>query len=226
MTQAVVINAVKVDCILFDLDGTLLDTAPDFAHILNSMRKEQRLPALDPQIIRDTVSGGARKMVGLAFGGQQGEPKFDKNLATFLERYHEQIINLTSHSQLFDGMDTLLHTLENKNIAWGIVTNKPERFSTPLMTQLNLKPQVLICPDHVNEAKPSPEPLLLACEKLNKKPATSIYVGDHKRDIDSAIAANMKSVVANWGYFSEENPKEAWQADCLAQTPSDILNFI
>lgn len=213
-------------CILFDLDGTLLDTAPDFIYVLNTMRNEQSLEDFDAHVIRNAVSGGAREMVKIALGGNKGEDEFEKNVAHFLERYNHQIKNHQSRACLFSGMENLIRTIELKSLVWGIVTNKPERYSAPLMSQLNLKPQVLICPDHVKETKPSPEPLLLACEKLRCKPSESIYVGDHKRDIDSGRAANMETVVANWGYFSEENPKQTWKADWLANEPSDILNFL
>ncbi|GAB2197042.1 HAD family hydrolase [Sessilibacter sp. MAH4] len=215
----------RISCVLFDLDGTLLDTAPDFIRVLHTMRAVKQLPPLNEQDIRNTVSGGARQMVKLAFGGQPGETEFDRNLVDFLANYNDLLESNKSQSCLFEGIQTVIEQLESNQRKWGIVTNKPEKYSLPLMEQLSLNPPVLVCPEHVKEAKPSPEALFLACSKLNANPENSIYIGDHERDIIAGRAASMKTVVAGWGYFSETNPTQAWQADFYAENPLDLLEY-
>ena len=126
------------NCVLFDLDGTLLDTAPDFIFILNAMRAEQSLSTLEPSTIRNSVSGGAREMVKIALGGNKGEPEFEQNVARFLDRYNQKTTNHESHSCLFNGMAELITAIEGKKIPWGIVTNKIERYAAPLINQLQI----------------------------------------------------------------------------------------
>lgn len=212
--------------VLFDLDGTLVDTAPDFIAVLNAMRQDHQLEPLAADTIRNTVSGGAREMVKLAFGGQPGEAKFDALLTEFLHRYGEQVFAGQSQSVLFPGFDSLLPTLERKNIPWGIVTNKPERFAKALLPGLNINPATLICPDHVSEPKPAPEALLLACQQLLVDPRQSVYLGDHHRDIIAGRNAEMKTIAVGWGYFDEPNPQETWQADYLVHTTEQLATLL
>ncbi|WP_317931721.1 HAD-IA family hydrolase [Halioxenophilus sp. WMMB6] len=216
----------KHGCALFDLDGTLVDTAPDFILVLNQMRSQQGLPALPEATIRKTVSGGAREMVKLAFGGQSGEPAFDAHLAEFLDLYGQLIGRGESRSLLFPGLTGLLQELRARQIPWGIVTNKPDRFASQLITTLALEPAVLICPDHVTRAKPDPEPLLLACEMIGSPAEQSIYVGDHQRDIEAGRNANMQTVVVGWGYFDEPEPLSAWQAHHMADSAQQLSDLL
>ncbi len=212
--------------VLFDLDGTLVDTAPDFIAVLNAMRQDHKLAPLPADTIRNTVSGGAREMVKLAFGGQPGEPRFDQLLQEFLQRYGHCVHSGQSQSVLFPGFETLLKAFETQGTAWGIVTNKPERFAKALMPCLNLSPATLICPDHVNQPKPDPEALLLACAQLDADPCRSVYLGDHERDIVAGRNANMVTIAVAWGYFNEPDPKTAWQADHLVHSTQQLQQLL
>lgn len=205
----------RFESVLFDLDGTLLDTAPDFITVLNSLRAEHGMAALPEEQIRNTVSGGAREMIKLAFGGLPGEPDFDQHLQRFLERYGQRIYNGKSSAQLFSGLETLLKNLTKSKTPWGIVTNKPERFSTALLDSLRITAPVLVCPEHVQNPKPDPEALLLACESLGCEPTNSVYLGDHARDILAGRNADMATIAVAWGYFIEPDPIQAWSADYL-----------
>jgi len=216
----------SLSCVLFDLDGTLVDTAPDFITVLNNLRQQNNLQPLAAAEIRRTVSGGAREMVKLGFGGAPGEPQFDQYLQEFLAGYGDCVYQNRSEAKLFDGFGQLLDELVEKNLPWGIVTNKPERFSVALLQTLALEPAVLICPDHVSQAKPSPEPLLLACQKLGLESQTAVYVGDHERDIQAGRSANMATIVVRWGYYDEPDPAQAWGADYLAETPDHLRELL
>ncbi|BFM06760.1 HAD family hydrolase [Halioxenophilus aromaticivorans] len=216
----------NLEAVLFDLDGTLVDTAPDFIAVLNAMRVDHQQDPLPESTIRNTVSGGAREMVKLAFGGQPGEPKFDHLLQEFLQRYGDCVYSGQSKSVLFPGFDSLLATFSAQGIAWGIVTNKPARFAEALMPSLNITPASLVCPDHVREPKPAPEALLLACQQLQAEPCRTIYLGDHERDIVAGRNANMVTIAVAWGYFDEPDPLTAWQADHLVHTTQQLQQLL
>ncbi len=215
-----------LECVLFDLDGTLIDTAPDFIQVLNQLLQDQQKHTLAADVIRPVVSGGARQMVQLGFGGQSGEPDFDRHLQAFLTRYGECLTPQNCQAILFTGLAELLKHLKAQNIPWGIVTNKPERFSRPLMDVLQLNPAVLICPDHVTHTKPDPEPLLLACQQLDCDPQKTVYVGDHQRDIEAGLRANMTTIIAEWGYFDEHEEIEHWNAHHLATSAQHLQQLL
>lgn len=212
--------------VLFDLDGTLVDTAPDFLAVLNRMCKSFDVAPPSPSAVHSTVSSGARALVTLAFNINAGHERFDSLLQTLLENYGEQL--QTTQSRLYPGMDKLLALLEQKSIPWGVVTNKPERFAAPLMLSLGLLDRcaTLICPDHVEHTKPHPEPLLLACTRTASNPAHSVYIGDHPRDIDAGNAAGMTTVAAAFGYLPETPNINAWGADIITDSAEDIINFL
>jgi len=214
----------KPDAILFDLDGTLVDTAADFVLVLNSQRQKYDFPPLPAQIIRDTVSNGARALTKLAFGGESGQSEFEKKRLELLELYAEKVGN---EAQLFCGMEDVLKYYESLNIPWGIVTNKPKRFTDILLNKLalNLRSSVTLCPDDVVKAKPDPESLFLACERLNCKPERTIYVGDHERDIIAGKAASMKTVAALYGYILYIEKVSDWQADYKIDHPSELISL-
>lgn len=211
--------------VLFDLDGTLLDTAEDFIAVVRALCAEKdRAPpsAID---IRNTVSDGARALVTLAFGIQTDHPNFDALRQRLLDIYETE---LGKHSPLFPGMQNTLNALNDRGIPWGIVTNKPRRFAEPLLQRLALNPaaQVLVTPDDVSQTKPHPEPLLLAAKTLNCTAERSIYVGDHSRDIESGRAANMLTVAAAYGYVENLAQAQAWQADFLIEHAGALTGII
>ena len=208
--------------VLFDLDGTLLDTAADFADVVQQMTVQAARPSIEFRAIHKTVSNGARALVELAFEIQPGHPDFEERFDTLLMLYAQRI--LTTKATLYPGMDALLQQLEKAGIPWGIVTNKPERFSRPLLESLGLSARcsTLICPDHVKQSKPHPEPLLLACKQLNINPQEAIYVGDHPRDIDAGRAAGMYTIAVRYGYLPDTPPVEQWQADLVVESVEHI----
>ena len=209
--------------LLFDLDGTLVDTAPDFARILNAQRRDLHLPAIAAERVRHWVSQGARHVVASGFADYSAEPERIEQLRQdFLDRYAREIC---VHSCLFPGMRELLAQLAQRAIAWGIVTNKPERYTLPLLAQLQLHPGTVICPDHVPSSKPDPAGLLLACQQLDRSVHASLYVGDHERDIEAGRRAGMGTVAVSWGYTLEGDDPKRWRADHLIQHPQQLSSL-
>lgn len=206
---------VPLRCVLFDLDGTLVDTAADFSAVLEHMTAELGLAPVAEARVLQTVSNGARALVEMAFGLSAEHPDFQPLLDRLLLLYAELLPQ--TRASLYPGMDALLRHLEEQRIAWGVVTNKPERFSIPLLRALSLEGRcaTLICPDHVMRSKPDPEPLLLACSRIGCTPANGIYVGDHPRDISAGNAAGMFTVAAAWGYLAPDDPATLWGADLV-----------
>lgn len=207
--------------VLFDLDGTLLDTAPDFAVVVNTLRQRHGKPALDYQPIRDTVSNGARALVTLAFGLQEGDAQFEPIRQELLALYEQ---HLAVHTALFPGLEGLLDWLDQQRLPWGVVTNKPRRYAQPLMQALALDQRcsVLVCPDDVTRTKPDPEPLLLACKTLRCVAENAIFLGDHRRDIEAGVNAGMKTLAANYGYIDAGDSVHDWNADFIVDNASDI----
>ncbi|MDP4549181.1 MAG: HAD family hydrolase [Marinobacter sp.] len=215
----------KPSAVLFDLDGTLIDTAPDFIRCLNQLRLQHDLEPLPAEYIRRSVSNGARAMVRLGFNLEpEHDGYLDKHTA-FLDLYEAGVAVETT---LFDGMNELLLELEAKGIPWGIVTNKPVRFAAPLIEALGLQERcaTLICPDHVSERKPHPEPMFLACKEINAAPEQAIYVGDHVRDIEAGRNAGMYTIAVRYGYIEEPETVDLWQADAIADTVSDLAKLL
>ena len=201
-----------LEAVLFDLDGTLIDTAPDFHWVINALLTEEGRPEVSYTFIRAFVSNGARAMIQAAFNLEEDDSDFPRLHQRMLEIY---LGHLAVNSQLFPGLDTCLTWLEEMNIPWGVVTNKPELYTLPVMQGLNLfqKAGCIICPDHVKEKKPHPESLFLACQEIGCTPENSVYVGDHVRDIDAGKNAGMKTIASTYGYLgADEDPME-WQAD-------------
>lgn len=215
----------KPSAVLFDLDGTLIDTAPDFIRCLNQLRQSRRLEPLPPAFVRQSVSDGARAMVRIGFGIEQDEPGYHELRAAFLDLYE---IGVAVETTLFAGMDDILLALEARQIPWGIVTNKPVRFAAPLIQALGLanRCSTLICPDHVVNSKPDPEALFLACSEASATPETAIYVGDHERDIQAGRNAGMKTIAVRYGYIEQPEAVELWQADLIADTVSDLAKLL
>ena len=210
-----------VEAVLFDLDGTLLDTAPDMARTVNEMRKRRGLAPVPHERVRPHVSKGARGMLLAAFEMTTDHPEFPAMREEFLEIYEH---NLFVETTLFPGMGDLLDRLEASDIAWGVVTNKFERFARPLLEQIGLgtRAGVIVGGDTCAKPKPFPEPLLFAARTLGVAPADALYVGDDERDVQAARAAGMPVVVAAYGYLGDGAPPAEWKADGIVDSPEAL----
>ena len=215
----------RLRAVLFDMDGTLVDSAPDFIAVCQAMRAARELPPLDPQRIRDQVSGGARAMVACTFGLDPDHPEFDALRREFLERYQEHCAVLT---RPFDGIPELLADLERARLRWGVATNKPLHYAEPIMQHLQLaeRAAVLVCPEHVKNSKPDPEMLLLACQQLGLDPRQVLYVGDDARDIEAGRAAGTRTVAVRYGYIHPDDNPGHWGADLVIDHPSELREVL
>lgn len=215
----------RLRAVLFDMDGTLIDTAPDFIAICQAMLAERGFPRVDDKLIRDEISGGAKAMVSAAFAMSPDAPEFEALRLEFLARYQT---DCAVHSKLFDGMAELLADIEKANLIWGVVTNKPVRFAQPIMEQLGLSERsaLLICPDHVTKSKPDPEPLLLACKMLDLDPASVLFVGDDLRDIESGSDAGTKTAAVRYGYIHPHDNPDHWGADVVVNQPLELRRVL
>lgn len=212
-----------LEAVLFDLDGTLVDTAPDLALALNRLRLEKGLPELPYQVIRDQVSNGGNALVELGFGVKLGEPAQPPLRQRLLDLYQEKV---AEHSRVFDGLERLLKRLKKHELPWGIVTNKPRIYTDLLLKALKLQPQVVVCPEDLGVSKPDPAPLLFAARQLAVQPENCLYIGDHLRDIEAGLRAEMQTLVAGFGYISlQENPA-TWGADFVATSVTELNSWI
>lgn len=211
--------------VLFDLDGTLIDSAPDLAGALNRLRGQRGLPPLPYTQLRPLVGSGARGMVGAGFGLAPGDGGFDALRDAFLAEYERGMLRDT---KIFEQGDQLMSTLSRHEIPWGIVTNKVTRFAEPVVAGLGLKTRsrVLICGDTTAHAKPHPAPLLAAAEHINVPTSLCVYVGDDLRDIQAGRSAGMRTVAVGWGYHGIADRVDDWGADFIAQTPEELLNWL
>lgn len=219
----------SIECVLFDLDGTLIDTAPDFIVVVNQLLQENARAPIAKERIRDTVSDGARALVKLAFDVTENDEKFPTLNQRLLDLYFEKLNN--TESKLFPGLDQLLKQMDNQGIRWGIVTNKPEKYAELLLEKLALRDKCksLICPEHVSHRKPHPEPILLACQQLQASTERTVYIGDHIRDIQAAKNADVIAIAAAYGYLSESVRVEDWYADFILNASEDtaaLLNLL
>ncbi len=210
----------RPEVVLFDLDGTLIDSAPDLAGACNDLRAERGLEPLPYASLRPMVGSGARGMIGTGFGLGPGDDGYDELRVAFLSRYEARMTELT---RVFGAVQPLLDRLAAMDIGWGIVTNKAERFAVPLVEALALKPSVLVCGDTTPHAKPHPAPLLEAARRMSAEPARCVYVGDDRRDVDAGRAAGMATVVAAWGYLGAGEPVARWQADAVIDAPMELV---
>ena len=214
--------------VLFDLDGTLIDTAADFIRIIQDMCREEGRAIVDADLIRTQVSEGARAMVKLVYPELEvDDPVFLAHRQRFLDLYGDDI---AVDTDLFDGMYPLLEDLESHNIPWGIVTNKPRWLSESLLKALNLTERcaVLVCPEDVKNTKPDPEPMYLAAKQIEIAAEQCIYVGDHPRDIDAGRAAQMYTVLAAYGYLplQYKDDLDAWHADSIVQNVDELHQIV
>ena len=210
--------------VLFDLDGTLVDTAPDLGYAANLVRAEAGLAALPIGNYRPVASAGARGLLRVAFGIDPTHADFPAHRENFLAHYRR---HLARESRLFDGMDEALRAFESKNIPWGIVTNKPQWLTDPLMDALGLARRSAVTLGAMEglPAKPAPDGLLRACKTLGLQAADCVYVGDDQRDVAAARAAAMPVLAAGWGYVQYGEPIERWGADAILQTPADLAQL-
>lgn len=211
--------------LLFDLDGTLLDTAPDFITAINKQLKRHGRNPLVGDAIRTSVTHGSIGIIESVYNIKQDHPEFEPLKEEFLQLYLE---NISEKTGLFDGLRQVLDSCKERNIPWGIVTNKPLKYTAPLMADLGLDKQsaTTICPDHVANPKPDPEALILACSQINIAPKNCIYIGDHVRDIQAGKSAGMSTIAAQWGYIEEFEDVTQWQADMVVKKSTDLHSLL
>jgi len=211
--------------ILFDLDGTLVDTAPDLAFALTTLMQQEGLAPLPYNTIRPVASNGSAGLLGLGFGITPEHPDYTALQQRFIQLYQD---NIARETTLFDGMENVLSSLENANITWGIVTNKPAFLTEPLLAQLNLTHRAgcIVSADTTPFNKPHPAPMLHACKIIKQQPENCIYIGDAARDIEAGRNANMQTVSALYGYIGEHDNPDHWHADTHINHPRDILQWL
>lgn len=207
--------------VLLDLDGTLIDTAPDLAGAANALRDERGMPPLPFEELRNQCSFGARGMLRAALGLEAGHGDYDSARQQFLERYRAR---LTAESRPFAGMRKALSTLADHGVVWGVVTNKVEAYALPLMDALAFEPRpaCVIGGDSAGAPKPDPAPLFLGCKHAGLTPQNTVYVGDSDRDITAGHAAGMRTIGVRYGYFEPDEPLESWGADCWIAHPDEL----
>ncbi len=215
----------KMKNVLFDLDGTLADTAPDLAYALNTLLEEQGQTSLSMEKIRPAVSLGGIAMVRLAFNIDERDPAFDSLKKRFLEIYRG---NIAKYTRLFDGMEEVLSILESNGCPWGIVTNKSSWLTQPLMEELKIdvRTNCIVSGDTLEHSKPHPAPMLHACELLHCAAEETLYVGDARRDIEAGNAAAMTTLVAAYGYIEKNEDTNSWGADGSVNAPLEILDWV
>ena len=214
-----------VNCVLFDLDGTLIDTAPDMVNALNQALAEEGYAPLDYHDCRQHVSHGSKAMIEMGFGAQQAEKDFKRRRNRFLRLYEN---NMCEDTVLFAGMDSVLDYLENTDICWGIVTNKPEYLTLPLLEAMNLRSRAcsVISGDTIAQCKPDPAPMRLALAQCGKLAENTVYIGDAQRDIQAGKNANIYTLLATYGYISTKDDIASWGADDNIQQAMDIIDKV
>lgn len=214
-----------IDAVLFDLDGTLVDSAPDLAGTVNDMRAARGLPPLRHELLRPHAGSGARGMLGAGLGVAPGDAGYAALRDEFHDRYEKRMLRLTA---VFDAVHALLDELDSHGLPWGIVTNKALRFAEPMSRALGLLPRaaVLVGGDSTPHTKPHPAPLLEAARRLQRAPQRCLYVGDDARDVAAGRAAGMAALAAAWGYLGPGLPVQHWGADRVLAAPGELLQFL
>jgi N-acetyl-D-muramate 6-phosphate phosphatase len=215
----------NVRAVLFDLDGTLADTALDLAGALNRVRADRSLPPMALELLRPHASHGARGMLGAGLGIERDNPEFELLRDSFLDYYAAALCEKT---QLFEDAQKVLTEIERRGLRWGIVTNKATRFTLPILERLALSTRTVavICGDTTANTKPHPEPLLAAALALNVDPAECLYVGDAERDIIAGRAAGMRTLIASYGYLGADDTPEHWAADGVIHSLGELLEWL
>lgn len=211
--------------VIFDLDGTLVDTADEFVVVVQALRAEHGHPEMDPQRIRASVSNGARALVSLGLELPEESSQHEPQRLRLLELYSEV---LGSTARPYPGITELLQVLDERGVRWGIATNKPRAYTEPLLQRLAISPAAgsVVCPDDVTERKPHPESLLRNCSELGCSPAEAIYVGDHLRDIEAGRRAGIYTIAAGYGYIEPGDDPCSWGADAYAGQSSELAGLI
>ena len=214
-----------IQAVLFDLDGTLIDSAPDLGAAADKLRTDRGLPSLPLDLYRPLAGAGARGMLKVAFDMDTSHPDYDALREAFFRNYEAA---MTERTYAFDGIAELLQALQDKGLRWGVVTNKMARFTDPLTQAMPLfaSASVVISGDTTPHAKPHPEPLFEAARRLGLSPSHCVYVGDDERDIVAGRAAGMPTVAARYGYLGEKADVSTWQADWQIQAPLDLLQIL
>ncbi len=215
----------RIRCVLFDLDGTLVDTAPDLVESLNQVRGRHGFAPLPLHALRHVVSHGASALIIHGFRLRRDDPMFQPYRSQLLETYRH---NLTARSVLFPGIAALLEQLEERRVIWGVVTNKPQALTEPLLQQLGLRARAacVVSGDTLEEKKPHPRPLRYAVEQCGCEPYECVYVGDAERDIIAARAAGTASLVAGFGYLGPNDVPQVWGANAVVRKPAEILAWL
>jgi len=215
----------KYSAVLFDLDGTLLDTAPDFVTATQRLAAELQHPDPSAELVRTGVTYGSQGIIERVFNLEPDSPNFEQLRQRLIAFYSEC---LTDQTAPFPGISELLRELQQQQIPWGIVTNKPARSTQAILAQLPLvsAPATVICPDHVNNTKPHPEPVLAACRELSLEPQTTVFIGDHLRDIQSGQAAGTATIAAAYGYIKSDDNPDLWGANHVVAHAGDIINHL
>lgn len=215
----------RFDAVLFDLDGTLLDTAPDFYRVLLQIQQRHALQPVAYEALRSRASDGSRAMLKLAVGEALDETALQPLVTEFLDLYEADPV---ADGRLFNGINELLEALEARQTPWGIVTNKPRFLSLKVLRYLQLTERcaTLICPEDVSQSKPSPEGLLLAAKQLKLEADRCLYLGDHLRDIEAGRAAGMTTIACGFGYLKPGELVTDWNADHVVNRPEELSNFI
>ena len=218
-------NNIDVQTVLFDLDGTLIDSAPDLAGAANAMREARGMLALPYEVLRPMVGSGARGMVGVAFGVTPQDAGFIPLRDEFLTRYEQGLLERTV---VFAAVLPVLDRLDAAGLRWGIVTNKARRFTAPVVEGLTLlhRAAVVISGDSTPHSKPHPAPLLEAARCLGVAPQRCVYVGDDLRDMQAGHAAGMSTLAAGWGYLGQGEPIQTWGAHAVLAHPNELLNWL
>lgn len=214
-----------IRAVLFDLDGTLIDSAPDLAGAANRLREQRGLPHVPYAQLRPLVGTGARGMIGGAFGIGPGDAEFETLRDEFLAIYERSLLQQTA---VFTEMVPVLQALEAAGLPWGVVTNKAERFTHPVVRGLGLDQRAgaVVCGDTTPHAKPHPAPLLEAARRIGMAPEACVYVGDDLRDVQAGRAAGMATLAAAWGYLGQGEAIDAWGADDVLDSPGQLLKWL
>lgn len=225
MTEHAAPRVLPVRAVLFDLDGTLADTAADLAGALNRVREDRELPPLPVSSLRPHASDGTRGMLGAGMGVTNESPEWETLKQAFLDYY---AAGLSVHSRLFDGAEDTLSGIEKRGMAWGVVTNKVARFTLPLLERLGIASRagVIVCGDTTPQTKPHPAPLLYAAQSLGVRAEACVYVGDAERDVAAARAAGMAALVASYGYIAADRAPESWGPDGLIDSLPALLRWL
>jgi phosphoglycolate phosphatase len=215
----------SIKAVLFDLDGTFADTAPDLAAALNHVRATKNLPPLPLEMLRPQASHGSIGLLKVGLNVTPDSPDFQTLRDIFLNHYTQHICVETT---LFAGIAELVTELEHRSLAWGIITNKPHRFTVPLMEALGYAQRAacLISGDTCARAKPHPEPMLAACKLIKIAPEQCLYLGDDKRDMEAANAVSMRGIIVNYGYVSDDVSVQNWQAHGSVNHPMELLTYL